>query len=167
MRKGILIGTMLLPLLAAAADFTPLSMKPGLWEATMTSKVQLPEEMLSKMPPQARAQMESAMAGRGGQPTVVKSCLTKESLSRAMDFSSDAKKTCQYKLVNSSATRPELDVECTSKDGKTIIGKMTFEALSSESGRATMLMTQDGGTKMNMTINTRYLGPDCGDVKPR
>jgi len=119
------------------------------------------------MPPQARAQMESAMAGRGGQPTVVKSCLTKESLSRAMDFSSDAKKTCQYKLVNSSATRQELDVECTSKDGKTIIGKMTFEALSSESGRATMLMTQDGGTKMNMTINTRYLGPDCGDVKPR
>jgi hypothetical protein len=44
---------------------------------------------------------------------------------------------------------------------------MTFEVLSPESGRATMQMTQDGGTKMNLTINTRYLGPDCGDVKPR
>jgi hypothetical protein len=44
---------------------------------------------------------------------------------------------------------------------------MTFEALSPESGRVTMLMSQDNGTKINITVNTRYLGPDCGDVKPR
>jgi len=44
---------------------------------------------------------------------------------------------------------------------------MTFEALSPESGRATIQMSQDGVQKMNMTVNTRYLGPDCGDVKPR
>lgn len=167
MKRRIVMGTMLLlPLIAAASDFTPLAMKPGLWEATITSKVQLPEEMLSKLPPQARAQMESAMAGRGGQPTVVKSCLTKESLSRALDFGSDAKKTCQYKLVSSSASRQEAEVECTSDRGK-VIGKMSFEALSPESGRVTMQMTQDGGTKVSITVNTKYLSPDCGDVKPR
>jgi glutamate synthase domain-containing protein 2 len=166
MKKAIVIGTLLLPLIAAAADFTPLAVKPGLWEVTMTSKIQLPDAMLANIPPDRRVQMETMMAGRGGQPTVVKSCLTKESLSRALDFSADAKKTCQYKLVTSSASKQEVDVECTA-NGKTTVGKMTFEALSPESGRATMQMMQDGGTKMNMTMNSKYLGPDCGDVKPR
>jgi len=168
MRKEIVLGTvLLLPLIAAAADFTPLAVKPGLWEVTLTSKIQLPDAMLMNLPPDRRAQMEAMMSSRAGQPTVVKSCLTKESLSRALDFGADAKKTCQYKLVTSSASRQEVDIECTAKDGKTTSGKMTFEALSPESGRATMQMTQDGGTKMNMTINSRYLGADCGDVKPR
>ena len=166
MKKAIAMGTLLLPLIAAAADFTPLAVKPGLWEVTMTAKVQLSEAMLANIPPDRRAQMEAMMAGRGGQPTVVKSCLTKEKLSKALDFASDAKKTCQYKLVTSSATKQELEVQCTA-NGKTTVGKMTFEALSPESGKAIMQMTQDGGTKVDMTINSRYLSPDCGDVKPR
>ncbi len=39
MRKEFLMGTMLLlPLAAAAADFTRLAIKPGLWESTVTMK---------------------------------------------------------------------------------------------------------------------------------
>jgi hypothetical protein len=168
MKREIVMGTvLLLPLIAAAADFQPLAVKPGLWEATMTSKVQLPDAMLANVPPERRAQMEAMMAGRGGQATVVKSCLTKDSLSRPLNFNNDARKTCQYNLVAASSTKQEVDIQCTAKDGKSTVGKMTFEVLSPESGRATMQMTQDGGTKMNLTINTRYLGPDCGDVKPR
>jgi hypothetical protein len=168
MRKELLMGTMLLlPLLAAAADFEPLAMKPGLWEVTVTTKMQLPEAMLANLPPDRRAQMEAMMGGRGGQPNVVKSCLTRESLSKALNFGADAKRSCQYKLVTSSPAKQEVDVECAAKDGKTTVGKMTFEAVSPESGRGRMLMTQDGGTKVDMTFSSRYLGPDCGDVKPR
>ena len=167
MRTGIVIGAMLLlPLIAAAGDFTPLAVKPGLWEATVTTKMQLPDAMLSQVPPDRRAQMEAMMTGRGGQPMTVKSCLTKEALSHALDFGAQQRKNCQYKLVSSSSTKQEADVECTSDRGK-ITGKMMFEALSPESGKVTMQMFQEGGMKMNITVNTRYLGPDCGDVKPR
>jgi glutamate synthase domain-containing protein 2 len=161
------MGTfLLLPLIAAAGDFTPLGLKPGLWEMTMTSKVQLSEAMLANMPPDRRAQMEAMMNGRAGQPMVVKSCLTKESMSKALNFNSDQKKNCQYNVVSSSATRQQVDVACTTDKGRTT-GTMTFEATSPESGKAIMQMSQDGGTKMNITINSRYLGLDCGDVKPR
>lgn len=167
MRKEIVMGAvLLLPLVAAAGDVTPLAVKPGLWEATVTTKMQLPEAMLSQVPPDRRAQMEAMMAGRGGQPMTVKSCLTKESLSRALNFGAEQRKNCEYKLVSSSSTKQEADIECTSDRGK-ITGKMTFEALTPESGKATMQMSQEGGMKMNMTVNTKYLGPDCGDVKPR
>jgi hypothetical protein len=98
MRKEIVMGTvLLLPLLAAAADFTPLGLKPGLWESTVNMKTSgspmanIPPEQRSQMeaamanmPPERRAQMQAMMAGRG-QPTVTKVCMTKESMSKALD----------------------------------------------------------------------------------
>jgi len=178
MRKEFLMGTMLLlPLVAAAADFTPLGLKPGLWESTVTMKfgspmVSIPPEQraqmeaaMANMPPARRAQMEAMLAGRG-QPTVTKVCLTKESMSRALDFGAQQRKNCQVKVVSSSPTTQQVEMECTTDNNK-LTGTMTFEALSPESGKATIQMSQDGVQKMNMTVNTRYLGPDCGDVKPR
>lgn len=165
MKREIVLGiVLLLPLLAAAADFTPLAMKPGLWEVTVTTKMQLPDSVLANMPAQARAAMEGRMQG-----TVVKSCLTKESMSRALDFNNDARRTCQYTLVSSSPTKQVVNVECTTKSGKST-GTMTFEALSPESGSGTMDLTMDsasGQMKSKMTFASKYLGPDCGDVKPR
>ena len=167
MKNSIIIGTLMaLPLIATAGDFTPLGLKPGLWEATTTTKIQLSEAMLANIPPDRRGQMEAMMNGRAGQPMVVKSCLTKESLSKALNFNSDQKKNCQYNVVSSSATKQQVDVACTTDKGRTT-GAMTFEATSPESGKAIMQMTQDGGTKVNININMRYLGADCGDVKPR
>jgi len=165
MRRAIVAGTvLLLPLIAAAADFTPLAMKPGLWEVTMNSKVQLPDAVLANMPAQARAAMEGRTQG-----IVVKSCLTRESMSRALDFNNDPRRTCQSMLVSSSPTKQVVNVECTMKNGKSS-GTMTFEALSPESGSGTLDLTMDsasGPMKSRMTFASRYLGPDCGDVKPR
>jgi len=117
MRKEIVMGTvLLLPLLAAAADFTPLGLKPGLWESTVNMKTSgspmanIPPEQRSQMeaamanmPPERRAQMEAMMAGRG-QPTVTKVCMTKESMSKALDFGAQQRKNCQVKVVSSSST---------------------------------------------------------------
>jgi hypothetical protein len=126
--------------------------------------------MLANIPPERRAQVEAMMAGRGGAPTtVIKSCLTTESLSRALNFNSDPKRICQNKLITSSPTKQEIDLECTTDKGKAV-GKVMFEALSSEAGRGTMQMsidTSSGTIKSSATISSRYLGPDCGDVKPR
>ena len=178
MRKEFLMGTMLLlPLVAAAADFTPLGLKPGLWESTVTMKFGSPmasippeqraqmEAAMANMPPARRAQMEAMLAGRG-QPTVTKVCLTKESMSRALDFGAQQRKNCQVKVVSSSSTSQQVEMEC-AMDNNKLTGTMTFEALSPVSGRATIQMSQDGVPKMSMIVNTRYLGSDCGDVKPR
>jgi len=166
MKKQVLMGTiLLLPLVALAADFQPLALKPGLWEVTVDSKMQLPDAMLANLPPQARA----AMAARGSQSTVIKSCMTKESMSRAFDFNNDPKRTCQYTLVSSTPARQEVNVDCSSRSGKST-GKMVFEAISPEAGKGTVDLTIDmatGTMKSTMTIASKYLGPDCGDVKPR
>jgi len=180
MKKEIAIGAMLLlPLIAAAGDFTPLGLKPGLWESTVVTKMSgspmanfsaeqraKMDAAMANMPPDQRAKMEAMMGGTG-RPTVAKYCMTKEALSRAIDFgANDARRHCQYNVVSSSATKQQANIECASEHGK-FIGNMTFEALSPESGRVTMQMSQDGGMKMEITVNSRYLGADCGDVKPR
>jgi hypothetical protein len=173
MKKEMVMGAvLLLPLVAGAADIKPLAVKPGLWEMTVTSKVQLPEDMLSQMPPDRRAQMEATMAARSGQaagPRVVKVCLDKDSLSRALNLGADSRQNCQRKLFSSSSTKQEVDVECTAENGK-LVGRMTFEALSPESGKGSMQMIREGGMgmmKINIAVNAKYLGPDCGDVKKR
>ena len=87
--KRIVMGALvLLPWVAVAADITPLGLKPGLWEVTVNTKMQLPEAVLANMPAQARAAMDAR-----AQNIVVKSCLTKESMSRAMDFNNDPSTT--------------------------------------------------------------------------
>jgi len=162
MKKEILAGAvLLLPLVAGAADIKPLAIKPGLWEMTTTKHVQLPAELLSKMAPDRKAQMET--------PTVARACLTPELLSRALNVGADERQSCQRKLVSSSASRQEVDVECTSQNGK-VAGRMVFEATSPESGKGTMQMTREGGMglmKINVSVSAKYLGKDCGDVKPR
>jgi len=169
---GIAAVALMLPMAAAAADIKPLAVKPGLWEVTVTSKVQLPEQMLAQMPPERREQIEATMAARGGQgsaPGVVKMCLTKDSLSRALNLGADARQNCERKLFSSSPAKQEVDVECTQPNGK-FAGRMTVEALSPESFKGSMQMTREGGMglmKINVAVSTKYLGPDCGDVKPR
>jgi len=168
----IMASALLLPLLAGAADLKPLAVKPGLWEVTVTSKVQLPDQLLSQMSPDRRAQMEATMAARSGQasgPRMVKVCLDKDSLSRALNLGADARQNCQRKLFSSSPTKQEVDVECAQENGK-FAGRMTIETLSPEAFKGSMQMTREGGLgmmKINVAVATRYLGPDCGDVKPR
>jgi len=173
MKKQIVTGAvLLLPLIAAAADIKPLAVKPGLWEVTVTSKVQLPDALLSQMSPDRRAQMEANMAARSGQasgPKVVKVCLDKDSLSRALNLGADTRQNCRRKLFSSSPTRQEVDVECTQENGK-FSGRMTIETLSPDAFKGSMQMTREGGMgmmKINVSATTKYLGPDCGDVKPR
>jgi hypothetical protein len=163
-----MIGAVLLmPVIAAAADFTPLAVKPGLWEATAITQMQVPDAMLANVPLDRRAQMQAMMAARMAQPRVSKSCLTKDSLSRALTFGAiPENQICQFNLVSSSAAKQQVGIECASDKGK-VTGSMTFEALTPESGRVTMRMSQDNGAKVDITVNTKYLGPDCGDVKPR
>ena len=181
MKPTILAGlTILLPLALRAADITPMDVKPGLWQTTtktemggmpaMPAMPQIPEETLSKMPPEQRARIEAMMKGRGAASnggTVTKSCLTREMISDGPNFG-EMQKNCTRKIVSSSSGKMQIHVECAMNDAKSE-GDITVERLDSEHAKGNMVMkvTQAGHPMdMKMSFDTKWLGSDCGDVKP-
>jgi uncharacterized protein DUF3617 len=178
----ILIGIVALcPLASFAADeVKPFDAKPGLWETTTSMDMpgvpampQIPEEALSKMTPQQRAQMEAMMKGRGGagpRTTTTKSCLTKESLSKAFAFREN-ERACTQKVVSSSSSKQEIHLECNQGQVKSS-GDITVERIDAEHAKGTMLMkasegsTPIGPMNMKVSFNSKWVSADCGDVKP-
>jgi hypothetical protein len=182
MKTTILVFlTALSPLISRAADeIKPLDVKLGLWETTtksdvggmpaMASMPQIPEETLAKMPPEQRARVEAMMKGRGaGSPmnNTVRTCTTKESRDRGMDFLRNNDKSCTYKVLNSTADKLEMHMECTRQSMKTA-GNVTVDRVDSEHVKSTVVMQISGGpmTNMRMTIDAKWVSSDCGDVKP-
>jgi hypothetical protein len=169
---------------AFADDIKPFDVKVGLWETTNTMEMggmpampampQLSEEQLSKMPPQARKQMEDMMKSKGGagapRTTTTKSCITKESLNQAWSMGQE---NCTRKLVSSTGTQQKIHMECTMPQGTTS-GDVAVERVDAEHARGTMAMKMSMSSRgkdmppmdMKMSFASKYLGADCGDVKP-
>src|SRR5450759_2339450 len=103
----IVIAIVVFSLTLFAADkITPLNVKEGLWEMTvthsMTGMPAIPPDTLAKMPPEQRARVEAAMKQSGmGGPTadVHKECVTKEKLEKQSAFS-DNRKECTRTVLN-------------------------------------------------------------------
>jgi len=157
-----------------AADPVPLDIKPGQWEATVTSQItglsqvapQIPPEQLAKLPPEQRAKIEAALKQAGGGPrtTTNKSCVKKEDLIK-LQLNND--QSCKNTLVSSSGAKQEIHMECDRKGGKQT-GTITIEALNSESIRFNIRVSGDSnGRNINMTVNgtSKWLGPACEDTK--
>ena len=171
---SILIGFSLLPLLAAD-KVTPLNLKEGLWEVTVTHSMTgmpampaIPPETLAKMPADQRARVEAAMKGTGGGPKtdVRKECVTKEKLEKQTAFG-ESRVDCTRTVVNSTGSKLEIKIHCQEKQTASD-GTFVVEAVSSESARGSMhTVTNSNGRMMNIdfTFSTKYLGADCGAVK--
>lgn len=183
-KKILLAIALLCPLASWAQDIKPFDAKVGLWESTVTTEITgmpampampaIPEESLAKMPPAQRAQVEAMMKGRGGmgspRTTTSKSCLTRESLNKALFDNQD--QSCTRKLVSSSSTSQQIHFDCTRSNMKTT-GDLNLERVDAEHVKGTMVMKSAGtdagngrNMDMKMSFNTKWLSPDCGDVKP-
>jgi len=148
---------------------TPLNVKTGEWESTMTNETSgqlpIPQEMLDKMPPEQRAKMEAAMKARGMQgprTTSHKNCVKKEDLDKPFGKENE-NKACKQTILTSSATKQEIHMECEMGGGKQV-GTLTLEALDSSNVKGTMQMTaSSGGRSMNVnsTFSAKWLGPAC------
>lgn len=158
---------------ALAADNTPLQLKPGLWELTSDSEHSgmppIPPEALAKMSPEQRAKVEAAMKGSTGpQHRVVKHCVTQQDIDRGfekMDKMGEGK--CTRTVLSSTATVREGRFQCSGPRNSS--GAYRFEARSPESVVANWNMTMsNGGNTMTMKNNMqgKWLGAECGDVKP-
>jgi hypothetical protein len=175
MRTKVLLCLILFSSLTFWADdkITPLNIKQGLWEMTvthsMTGMPAIPPDTLAKMPPEQRAHVEAAMKQSGmGGPTadVHKECVTREKLDKQSAFS-DNRKECTRTVLNSTGSKLEIKVHCEEKQSSTD-ATLLLEAVSFDTVKGSMQsVTNTTGRTMNMnfTFSSRYLGPACGDVK--
>lgn len=175
MRNVIFLGAMLFaPLTWAADDIKPLDVKLGLWESTVTTQTSgrppIPDEVLSKLSPDQRARMEEAMKAqqaKGATPRTNKSCLTKESLDKALTFGNEGP-NCKRTVITSNSSKQEIRFDCTDPQSNIkTSGTMHVEALNSENVKGTGQVTAgNGANNMNVQVNfsAKWLGSDCGPL---
>lgn len=163
MKRAIIFTGLLLPLLVLAAD--RLNVRTGLWEITTSTVTQgtpqIPADVLAKMTPQQRAQMEAAFASRaaaGPHVNTTRDCITEEDLTKPFY----REKECSAKIVKNTATSQEIDVVCAGEHSNT--GKMHINTPTPESMNGTMELRMSGGEDA-MVIKTqlkgRWLGASC------
>ncbi len=181
--KSILVFALFSGTIALAADPTPLNVKTGEWEYSVTMQSpqmaaqakqmkqmpQLTPEQLAQIPAEQRARIEAAMKNAGavmsGQPTVNKNCVKKEDLSNFNP--TEMTKTCKMNVTSSSSSRFEAKVVCDDPNNKST-STIVAEALSPESMKFNVVSsgTMNGQT-VNMTINGtgKWLSATCTDTK--
>jgi Protein of unknown function (DUF3617) len=169
-------------LLATAATAQAQKLTPGLWENTISMKggdnrmeaaMARMQEELAKMPPEQRKQMEAmmasrgmAMGGAGGAPNAVRVCISKEQAERnELPTGNDGR--CTRDSLERSASTLKFKVTCTDPVGS---GEGTFNFSSDKaySGSMVMNVTRDGrAMRMEIQQQGKWLGADCGALKPR
>ena len=172
----------LAPAVSMAADkLTMINVKEGLWETTlnmsgMPGMPSIPDDVLAKLTPEQRAQMEAMMKQRGmssnGHTTVVKGCVTKEKIEKGMAFSNEKRENCTHTITSSSPTHAEIKFYCEmnkDSDNKATVDSTTIiDVIGPDSTKGTShAVTNTNGRSMvsDITFTSKYLGSDCGDIK--
>jgi hypothetical protein len=159
---------------AAAVQAQPVPpIKPGLWQVSLERAVDgqarpSPADRMANMPPEMRAKMEAAMKARGmdmgGGGGDMKVCHTKESL--AQGAWSRQGTSCKTDVKTRSAASWTWHTSCTQPptetDGETLFSNAENYVVKTSS---TVTMGGQPHTSQN-TITAKWLGADCGDVKP-
>jgi len=173
-----LVGCSLTP---ALAQNQPLDVRPGLWEfstqRSMTGMPKMPEmpaippEVLAKMPPAQRARIEAALKARSGAngKHVSKVCFTAESLRRGPTFEQPPRDAnCQRTKNTRTAHGWQLREVC-HRGGSQQAMDIRYRVVTRETidGTVNVAMHQGGrNVPMKQVTHARWLGPDCGKVKP-
>ncbi len=164
---------------------------PGLWENTVTVKTQpggqfdgamsQMQEQLSKLTPEQRKKVEEMMASRGapggaamgagmsamaGKPTTVKVCITPEQAAR--DEMPQNQGRCTQTSKERSGNTLKFKFSCAGERPVTGEGEYTFASDKVHTGHVVVSMMVKGQPeRLEMQHDGRWLGADCGDVKPR
>jgi hypothetical protein len=172
----------LLLALAAGSTLAQTKLAPGLWEhgtkintasGEMGAAMARMQEQLAAMPPERRKQMEEAMARQGismsgtpGQGMAINVCITPEKAAR--DELPMHEGQCKQTSRSRSGNTLKFAFECGGTRKASGEGEVTFASDKAYTGR--LKVTSQRGTKeetMEMETNARWLGADCGAVKPR
>ena len=164
----------------AVAQDAPIPIKLGLWETTVssTNEMQLPPEAearIAAMPAAQQAQVRSMMGGGTPVTTTHKSCVASQTTMDALlnQAQEHAGVKCTFTNRKQTATTASFDTSCVTQQG-TMTGHSEFQMADSDhvSGTTKMSGTMTGPRGGTMTMNitststSKYVGADCGDVKP-
>ncbi len=179
--KTVLVGVGLgVSAMAIAQAAEPvLHLKPGLWQSTtqvnvsgqaaMPAMPSMPESELAKLPPAQRARIEQMlknMPGTAGKPIVTKSCITEKDLEDARNFAPE-RPDCKQTILKQTATDIQMKYECTGENPTSMTGEFKTSSPLAYSGEMHGTATVNGHTMtIANTMQGKWLGSDCGDVKP-
>lgn len=165
-------------LAAAAMTASAQDFKPGLWEIKQKpqldpqrqAQMEQMQKQMAALPPEQRKQLESMMSKNGvsmnfqGGELTLKSCVTKEQADRAAvprtdgKCEHDSKRTGDKMLVNFRCTNP-------ASEGT---NEITFLGPDHYLTKSEIRSQRDGKTEtLRSTGEARYLGADCGSLKPQ
>jgi hypothetical protein len=161
--------------LAAPASAQGLAANTGLWEMTTDGGApiqmpQIPADQLAKMTPQQQAMIQQGMAAASAmsaKPITRKVCVTQTMLDNG--YNPDSKNhRCTRTVTTHTSSVLEFALSCPGDHPTT--GTVHIEATSAETltGIVDMtLVTKDGASiPIHRTMQGKWLGSDCGDVKP-
>ncbi len=171
MRLTLTALTASLAATAALAQTPPI--KPGLWQLQSARMGAGDQQIdvsahMKNMPPEARKRMEEIMKQKGidmgATDGSMKVCLSRESLDQGSwqgtqfgcktDFKSRTASSWKWHSV---CTNPPTESE----------GEATFPNAESYTVKSQTHMTHQGQKRTTqMTVNAKWLGADCGNLKP-
>jgi hypothetical protein len=138
--------------LVATVSAQSFDLKLGQWEYTI-SGIQIPADMLAKMPAAARARAEQMM--KQGQTS--RSCLTAADL-KELNLAGTDDDDCKVTSRKVTATAADITVKCGGDEPRT--QTMHYEALSRESVRGTITRTGGSGPT-DITMAGKWIGAQC------
>jgi hypothetical protein len=171
-RKLAPAGLMLACGLAAQAQTTP-PIKPGLWQVNSDRQVdgqKAPDmgEHMKKMSPEMRARIEAGMKQHGvdmsGGAGNMKMCMTRESLDQGRWQGDEG--NCKTDFTSRTASSWKWRSSCSQPPSQTE-GEASFAGPEAYTVKSSTTMTLQGQTRVSkMTMTAKWLGADCGDLKP-
>jgi hypothetical protein len=156
---------------ASATAQTP-PVKPGLWEVHAERQIDgkqapSPGAAMKNLTPETRAKIQAMMKQKGitaGLDGDGRVCLSKESLDAGRWQNPAA--NCKTEFVSRSASAWKWHSVCAQSDSVTD-GEAVFANPESYTVNTSSTRTFRGETKTTkMTLRAKWLGADCGDLKP-
>jgi Protein of unknown function (DUF3617) len=154
--------------------------KPGLWEVkskmSSSSNPQLAKQMeeaqkaMANMPPAQRKMMEDMMAKQGVSmsasgdgATVLKLCISPE---MAKLPPVQQRQGCTYNTPARVGNTQKFSFQC-SNPAANGEGEVTYSGSDAYNGKMRITTERNGKPEtMNMETSGKFLGSDCGDIKP-
>ena len=153
------------------------TMKPGLWEITNQmqgaagGQMAEMQKQMASMPPEQRKMMEDMMAKQGmqmgkasGGGMAVKVCMTKEMVER--NEVAQQQDGCTHTTSPRSGNTMKFAFVCTKPPSRGD-GQVTFVSPEAYTMQMKAVTTVKGKEEaMDMQASGKWLGTDCGNIKP-
>ncbi len=170
--RALPLAALVLLAATAQAQTTP-PIRPGLWQVQserMSDGKKAPDlgEQLKTMSPAMRQRMEASMKQHGidmsGPPGQMKMCQTKESLDQGKWQGEQS--ACKTDFTTRSGSVWKWKSTCSQPPSVTE-GEAVFTGSESYTVTSATTMSMKGQNHTtSMTIKAKWLGADCGDLKP-